>query len=78
MIRTRRKRDRAVTAKHGRFGHRSCGRKNRYPTRESAEGWALLFEAARGTPLRAYHCGLCDGWHLTSHVARVTDADGER
>ena len=45
---------------------RMCGSKDRY----SSEGDALAAVVRRGTstPLRAYECPLCEGWHLTKRV----------
>jgi hypothetical protein len=40
----------------------SCARKQRYRSPEHAGKVA----GNRGVKLRAYHCGFCDGWHLTS------------
>ncbi len=62
----KKERDLRVTELYGRQGHRSCGRKVRYPT----EGVAQLvmerrLKASDSVRLRAYHCRYCDGWHLT-------------
>jgi len=41
-----------------------CQKKRRFATREAAEAVAL----AADTPLRAYKCGLCKRFHLTSRT----------
>lgn len=61
----RTKRDIEVTAEYGDAGHRQCGRKFRYETEIDALAMADRC-VLRGSPeLRAYHCRLCGGWHLT-------------
>jgi hypothetical protein len=41
-----------------------CQRKRRYVTREEADAAALRADV----PLRAYKCGLCHQFHLTSRT----------
>ena len=68
--RERRRRDRAATEAAGWQGHGSCGRKARFATRQEAESWAAGVVARHGPASAgqvAYRCGLCGGWHLTSH-----------
>jgi len=48
---------------------RSCNTKVRYEDRESAVRVAKRREAAWGSPLRVYACGICTGWHLTKSEA---------
>lgn len=62
-----RERDRIVTERHGREGHGSCGRKNRYRTERDALSTALRAMRRGAPPLWVYRCSLCGGWHLTSH-----------
>lgn len=62
-----RRRDREVTERHGRAGHGSCGRKNRYRTERDALATALRAMRRGAPPLWVYPCPLCGGWHLTSH-----------
>lgn len=44
---------------------RSCGSKRRYRSEGKALQVASLCVKDRGGSLRAYHCSLCFGWHLT-------------
>lgn len=71
--RERRRRDREAEEAASWQGHGSCGRKARFATRQEAESWADG-NAARYGPGHggqvAYRCGLCGGWHLTSHPWR--------
>ena len=64
--RLRKERDRRVTELYGQSGHRSCGRKARYPSLAAAE---LVMETRRRRgateTLRAYPCRMCGGWHIT-------------
>lgn len=48
---------------------RGCLDKNRYPKKTSARDEALRIAARHPEwrPLRPYKCGICSGWHLTSH-----------
>lgn len=58
-------RDMRVTSEYGEHAHYSCGRKYRYET-EQAALTAAAKRVLNGAPtLRAYHCELCGGWHLT-------------
>lgn len=58
--------DREVTRAFGDRGHRQCGRKARYCTKEMAEAVARRRKALGGPTLRCYPCDICGGWHLTS------------
>ena len=62
-----RERDRMATARHGRAGHGSCGRKCRYSSELAALRVALRCMRRGAPPLWAYRCPICHGWHLTSH-----------
>lgn len=63
-------RDARVTAEHGEHAHYSCGSKYRYETEQIALA-AATKRVLRGAPmLRAYHCELCGGWHLTKRQER--------
>jgi len=62
-----RKRDREVTARHGRHGHGACGRKVRYRGEVEALRAALRAMRNGAPPLWVYPCRFCGGWHLTSH-----------
>ena len=64
--RSRVKRDMWVTAKYGESGHRQCGKKVRYPTKETALARASKYVVQGAPALRTYKCPFCDGWHLTS------------
>ena len=44
----------------------SCWRKSRYKTEKRADKYARKFEKEYGDPMRAYYCGVCGGWHLTT------------
>ncbi len=43
----------------------TCLGKIRYATKAFADATAEMLSAKYGRELRAYHCGLCDGWHTT-------------
>jgi len=43
----------------------ACKRKERFATQREADD-AVYRNRMEGTPLGAYHCAWCDGWHLTS------------
>lgn len=58
-------RDARVTNMYGEGGHWSCGRKYRYETEHRALMSAAMRELNGAPTLRAYHCKLCGGWHLT-------------
>ena len=47
-----------------------CKGKTRYHDEAEAKRVKGFSEKKRGTPLRAYHCGSCGGWHITSKGAR--------
>lgn len=64
----RRLRDEWATHLYGAYGHSTCGRKTRFETRDSAERRAARETAdGEGVRVTAYLCGICGGWHLTSH-----------
>jgi hypothetical protein len=42
----------------------TCLRKKRYSSETLANQVREKCEAARGTPLRVYYCGGCEGYHL--------------
>jgi hypothetical protein len=45
----------------------ACRSKERYATEAEARSIALMnAPRGRGTAVTAYHCDVCDGWHLTS------------
>ena len=75
--RERKRRDKLVTARYGAFAHRSCGRKVRYQTLEAAEIAAMRYSKREAIDMRAYHCDICGGWHVTHAKmhGRGTDAD---
>ena len=58
----------------GRYGEGSvsmCGSKDRYETEADARYHAARCMRYNGAAyLRAYHCPLCRGWHLTSSLPR--------
>ncbi len=64
--RARLARDAEVTELYGDKGHRMCGSKARYPNEGAAMDRAARYMALGAPRLRAYHCRMCDGWHLTS------------
>lgn len=44
-----------------------CASKERYATEAEARSIALMnAPRGRGAAVTAYHCDVCDGWHLTS------------
>ena len=44
-----------------------CARKERYASEAEARSIALMnAPRGRGAAVTAYHCDVCDGWHLTS------------
>ena len=61
----KRERDAMSKRKRGKWGHRQCGRKVRYPDEISAMLKAQRISATKGVDLYVYHCDICDGWHLT-------------
>ena len=76
--RERRRRDAYVTEKYGKQGHGACGRKNRYESRERAMEAAFKSMAYYdASPLRAYKCKFCGGWHLTSMVETRPDEEAD-
>lgn len=44
---------------------RSCIRKHRYPTAQTAQEAINRVHKKRNTPLRYYYCKRCCGYHLT-------------
>jgi hypothetical protein len=57
-----------------RLRRRSCARKRRYPSAVLAVRAAAAIQGRRepaATPLSAYPCGFCAGWHIghTAHPA---------
>jgi hypothetical protein len=45
----------------------ACAAKERYATEAEARSIALMnAPRSRGAAVTAYHCDICDGWHLTS------------
>lgn len=64
----RTQRDELVSAEYGDFGHRSCGRKFRYETEADALSMAARCVLKGAPELRAYHCKMCGGWHLTKKL----------
>ena len=62
-----RKRRRSVIEEYGDQGYWSCGRKNRYKTKELADAVAFVGTMNSGIEISTYKCKLCGGWHLTSH-----------
>jgi len=63
----RRERDALMRKKYGIRGHRACGRKHRYESKDEAMEHACISMAHPGVPqLWVYKCELCGGWHLTS------------
>lgn len=70
LRKARRRREVGSARDFGGSGLGSCGRKVRFSTRQGAEAWAAGTEARYGhgsRPQVPYRCGLCGGWHLTSH-----------
>lgn len=57
--------------------HRMCGSKVRYRDHTEAVTMIQKAERRRGTPLRAYDCDLCHGFHLTRIAPRRTAAQKE-
>jgi hypothetical protein len=68
--RHRKERNREAIRRCGQSGHRQCGKKARYDTRELAELVALKRSIASDTYLRVYRCPICGGWHIT-HTERI-------
>lgn len=61
---------------YGEAERRMCGSKVRYPNQAVAQEVAAQ-RILSGVPyLRAYHCDLCDGWHLTSKRPRQNTTYG--
>jgi hypothetical protein len=52
--------------------HRACLGKNRYTTEDFASKLAKRIHDERGTDLRPYYCGMCQGWHLTKQPKKAT------
>jgi len=47
--------------------HQSCFDKNRYNSKNTARDYAAKLAKRHDHPKQnAYHCQICDGWHLTS------------
>jgi hypothetical protein len=45
----------------------ACAGKERYASEGEARSIALMnAPRSRGAAVTAYHCDVCDGWHLTS------------
>jgi hypothetical protein len=45
----------------------NCATKERYASEAEARSIALMnAPRSRGAAVTAYHCDICDGWHLTS------------
>ena len=45
----------------------TCATKERYASEAEARSIALMnAPRGRGAAVTAYHCDICDGWHLTS------------
>jgi hypothetical protein len=45
----------------------TCATKERYASEAEARSIALMnAPRSRGAAVTAYHCDICDGWHLTS------------
>ena len=49
--------------------YRSCTSKRRWDSEYDAIKWAHKILHRYGKEQRAYHCGFCDGFHLTSRCA---------
>jgi hypothetical protein len=49
-----------------RSGATKCLGKTRYSSREDAETVAKELSKSSDKRVKGYHCGMCDGWHLTS------------
>jgi hypothetical protein len=51
-----------------RLRRRSCARKRRYPSQvlaaKAAQAVQARTPAPSGSPLHAYPCGFCAGWHI--------------
>lgn len=71
-----RKRFRMEKAKRKRASHgnpyakKMCTRKQRFGTELDARLKAMEIEGRRSVRLGTYHCPVCGGWHLTSHVGK--------
>lgn len=63
--RERRRRNDNVTRLYGPKGHRACGRKRRYATRDEADVVRLESMRKGNDSLRSYRCPYCGGWHLS-------------
>lgn len=63
-----RERDARVTAEYGDEAHKMCGCKLKYRSKGDALGRASKCVEHGSTPLRAYRCPYCGGWHLTSKM----------
>lgn len=61
----KRLRDEEAKRAKGKWGHRQCGRKRRFPDEVSVMVEAQRISNVSGTDLRYYHCDICGGWHLT-------------
>lgn len=70
MAEERMERDARVTELHGERAHVMCGRKLRYPSKESALRTANRCLRHGSVALRAYKCPYCGGWHLTKDAER--------
>lgn len=51
----------------------SCWRKSAYATEKKANRYARKYDDEYGVPMRAYYCGVCGRWHLTSWRDRPED-----
>ena len=43
----------------------NCAAKDRYDSEAQARSFALMHTPGAGPRSKAYHCDVCDGWHLT-------------
>lgn len=76
-MRERKERDRLITLRYGKHAHRSCGRKTRYQTVDSAELAIMKLSINQAADLRAYHCRICGGWHITHTRKRGRRKDAD-
>ncbi len=53
----------------------SCARKSAYPSEKKAKRYARKYEDQYGVPMRAYYCGVCDRWHLTTWRDKPEDKE---
>ena len=65
-------------ATSGSSGIASCWRKKRYNTEAFATKVVAKVLKDRGQKVRAYGCGICGGYHLTSKPTAVEELDGPK